>query len=235
LLQLARNYLKGALPTELGKLSVLTKMELEENNIEGTLPSEIGQLFKLEYLDLSWNNLQGGSIPWEFQELRNLKELFLKSNDLGGSLPTILNVMSNLENLVLSLNAFTGSLPSMARMSSLATLHLDGNRLTGKIPSELGVCSMLRDIRLDFNSFTGELPSEIGELEWLVSLNLGGTNSLTGTMPQAVCNLRGNQGSLETLSAACAAETESMNRQEAFGKSNELVCSVPDCCTSCEL
>ena len=99
-------------------------MELEENNISGILPSEIGNLHQLEYLDLSWNTLQASSIPWEFQGLRNLKELFLKSNDLGGSLPTILGVMSNLESLVLSLNAFTGEIPSVVNhLSSLCKYH----------------------------------------------------------------------------------------------------------------
>lgn len=62
-------------------------------------------------------------------------------------------------------------------------------------------------------------------------------NSFSGTMPEEVCNLRGESGTLEALSATCTPDLEStaVRAQEVFGKANEFVCRVPDCCTSCEL
>ena len=144
---------------------------------------------------------------------------------------------------------------------------MDGNKLSGNIPSELGSCSLLREIRLDFNSVSGAMPTEIGNLGWLgalldynmsafiyvffnrhhrhltsiifdctVTFTLEG-NKLTGTMPEEVCSLRGESGTLEALSATCTTDFESntVRNQEVFGKPNEFVCRVPDCCTSCEL
>lgn len=231
-LKLARNHLNGPLPSQLGNLKLLKRVEIEENNIYGTIPTQMGELSLLESLNLSWNNLQG-PIPHEFQSFRNLKDLFLKSNDLGGTLPAIINVMGKLENLVLSLNAFSGNLPlEMNLMSSLATLHLDENRFDGTIPDELGSCAYLRDVRLTNNRFTGSIPTHLGRLAWLISFNIEG-NSFTGSMPQEVCNLRGEVGTLETLTATCAADAEAIRQKTVFGNVKEFICEVPQCCTSC--
>lgn len=231
-LKLARNYLNGPLPSQLGNLKLMKRMEIEENNIYGTIPTEMGELSLLESLNLSWNNLQG-PIPHEFQSFRNLKDLFLKSNDLGGTLPSIINVMGKLENLVLSLNALSGNLPSeMNLMSSLSTLHLDENKFDGTIPEELGSCQFLRDARLNHNRFTGPIPSHLGRLAWLISFNIEG-NSFTGSMPKEVCNLRGEVGTLETLTATCTADTEAIRQKTVFGNVKEFICEVPQCCTFC--
>ena len=79
-----------------------------------------GRLYLLKSLNLSWNNFQG-TLPWEFENLRHLVDLFLKNNNFSGKLPEVIKVMDKLENLVLSFNAFTGELPSgMEHMVSLS-------------------------------------------------------------------------------------------------------------------
>ncbi|CAB9500872.1 Leucine-rich repeat receptor-like protein kinase [Seminavis robusta] len=233
-LKLARNNLKGSIPTEIGNANLLQKIELEENNLDGTLPSEMGKLNLLKSLNLSWNNFHG-TIPWEFQSFRKLVDLFLKSNNFSGRLPEIIKAFDKLENLVVSLNSFTGELPSgMEHMVSLTTVHLDENQFNGTVPSALGACSMLRDINLEYNDFHGAIPSELGELRWLVSLSLEG-NGFQGTMPTEVCGLRGDIGTLSTLTASCTAVADSgREKAEVFAKPDELICTVPECCTACK-
>jgi hypothetical protein len=122
---------------------------------------------------LSWNNLQGASIPWEFQGLRNLKDLFLKSNQLEGKLPDIMDVWGNLENMVVSLNSFTGALPSgLHHMTSLgkwafsvpvgSNVYKRRKRwLTLFIPVQWRSPETLH---LDGNKFNGTIPPELGSL-----------------------------------------------------------------------
>ena len=62
---------------------------------------------------------------------------------------------------------------------------------------------------LNENMLTGEVPEQLGDIESLESLKLGG-NSLTGDLPESICSL----DDLETLSVDC----------------KEVECS---CCTEC--
>ena len=49
----------GEIPSELGSLSNLKRLELSGNDLSGEIPSELGSLSNLEVLGLDFNQLTG--------------------------------------------------------------------------------------------------------------------------------------------------------------------------------
>ena len=47
ILSLLNNFFTGSIPSEMGRLTNLTRLDLEGNNLWGTIPTEIGLLTKL--------------------------------------------------------------------------------------------------------------------------------------------------------------------------------------------
>jgi len=81
------------------------------NTLRGSIPSELGLLTNLERLDLDDNSLTG-SIPSELGLLNNLGSLYLYLNSLTGSIPSELGLLTNLEYLILHYNSLTGTMPN---------------------------------------------------------------------------------------------------------------------------
>ena len=180
---LPQNNLTGTIPSELGNLSNLKRLDFRLNNLTGTIPSELGDLGSL-LLELSLNRNQlTGTIPSELGKLDSLLDLYLSRNELTGTIPSELGDLSSLLDLYLSRNELTGTIPSeLGGLSSLQVLGLDQNQLTGTIPSELGDLGSLQYLLLSQNQLTGTIPSQLGDLGSLRRLYLN-QNQLTGTIP----------------------------------------------------
>ena len=65
------------IPSEVGELGELTYLRIAYTNVSGSLPSELCRLTKLTKLDLSWNPRLEGSLPEEFCNLKLLSNLYL--------------------------------------------------------------------------------------------------------------------------------------------------------------
>ena len=89
------NRLSGSIPSELGDLSSLKRLNLNGNELSGAIPPELGNLSELSYISLRSNQLTG-AIPPELGNLSNLRALFLGNNQLTGCIPNALrDVESN--------------------------------------------------------------------------------------------------------------------------------------------
>ena len=142
----------------------VTGLWLDYNGLTGTIPTELGSLSNLERLDLGGNQLTG-TIPVELGSLSSLERLDLGSNELTGTIPVELGSPFNLERLDLGGNQLTGSIPpELGRLSGLEWLDLRGNQLTGAISSELGSLSSLEWLYLDDNLLSGVLPQSLTRL-----------------------------------------------------------------------
>ena len=99
-LVLSRNDLSGSLPTQLGLLTKLTKLQIDHTpNMGSSLPTEVGLLTGLEFLDFKYINLQG-TLPTEYEQLTNLIWLDLSGNyDLSGTFPEEYSAMTTLGTL----------------------------------------------------------------------------------------------------------------------------------------
>ena len=187
-LRLTRNKLSGPIPSQIGDLKNLQRLELYGNQLSGVIPPELGNLTDLQRLNLSINQLSG-AIPSELSELAYLQDLSIHRNRLSGAIPPELGNLANLEQLSLSENQLTGAIPSeLGNLANLEELLVFENQLSGAIPQELTNLTELEWLYLGDNQLSGVIPPELGnltELRWLDLRN----NRLTGAIPPELVNL----------------------------------------------
>jgi len=187
-LELAANQLSGPVPQELSPLRELRHLDLSVNELTGPLPPFIGELTNLNWLDLHGNQLTG-ALPESFSALVNLTWLDLRANPLGGSIPPWIDGLMNLEGLLLGGTQLTGSIPdAVVRLANLSSLVLTENRLTGPIPAGIGDLRNLAYLTLDRNRLSGDIPAGLWTLTELRELRLD-DNELTGSIPSSVGQL----------------------------------------------
>ncbi|KAB2066189.1 hypothetical protein ES319_A09G142400v1 [Gossypium barbadense] len=181
--------LKGTLPKNLNKLSMLKNIGLQRNQLSGKLPSFSG-LSNLRYAYLDYNNFD--SIPSDFLDgLDNLEVLALDDNNFnastGWSFPKALENSAQLTNLSCMNCNLIGPLPDfLASMPSLTNLMLSGNRLSGEIQGTFNG-SALQMLWLN-NQLHGGMTGPIdvvATMESLTVLWLHG-NHFTGTIPESI-------------------------------------------------
>ena len=193
------NRLEGELPSELGNLVFLRRLDLSRSfehffsgscvevdppRLRGRIPPELGSLAHLEYLNL-FNHCFEGGIPAELGNLSNLEVLYLGGNfSLKGLVPPELGNLSRLKNLNLSACNLEGEIPSeLGRLSNLVDLSLARNNLSGAVPAELGQLTNLEALYLFSNGFSGSVPRQLANLNQLRSLELD-YNRLEGSLPE---------------------------------------------------
>jgi len=188
LIQMGKNNLRGNIPSTIGNLSNLQRMDLNTNQLNGSIPPSIGNLKSLIYFYLLSNQLSS-SIPRSIGDLINLQGFDLSDNELSDSIPSSLGNLINLQGFDLSDNELSDSIPSsLGNLKTLVGLDLDNNQLSGSIPSSLGNLSQLYILRLDNNQLSGSIPSSLGSLKTLGFLELN-NNQLSGSIPSSLGNL----------------------------------------------
>jgi hypothetical protein len=141
-------------------------LDLNFSGLSGELPTSLGQLVRLQRLQVYNNSIQGNiqksllvSSP-----LRDLRQLNLGRNYFTGPLPDDYFRSGGspfLQRLILENNRFTGTLPSsLCSLSQLLVLELSGiSNLTGTIPDCFGSSlSVLQRFRVTDSSLTGVVP-----------------------------------------------------------------------------
>ena len=84
---------------------------------------------------------------------------------MTGTIPSSLDNLSNLANLNLGSNQLTGAIPSsLGNLSNLTVLSLNDNQLTGEIPAELGGLENLEVLYLSGNQLTGCVPAALRDV-----------------------------------------------------------------------
>ena len=214
--------LTGTIPTHLGSLSALTRLDLITPTCDGGPCPDVN--------DHELNRLTG-PIPASLGNLSSLQELSLHNNRLTGEIPPALDRLSNLQVLSLGLNQLTGTIPNeLGSLTSLQVLSLWGNQLTGPIPTELGSLSNLEVLVLGLNRLTGTMPSALGDLVKLQRLVLWG-NQFTGPIPTelgSLANLEVLSLSSNQLTGTISAELGSLsNLQELSLFQNRLTGEIP--------
>jgi Leucine-rich repeat (LRR) protein len=137
-------YLRGPIPTEIGKLSLLRLLDISAcTSMTGTLPSEIGKLTNLKRLMLSHSRFRG-TIPTEILGL-GLEKLYLTNNLFEGTISTWIGKLTHVKEFMISRNSFTGSIPTeVGRMTKLENFEAYHNQFTGSIPTEIAVPNLKR-------------------------------------------------------------------------------------------
>ena len=105
--------MKGSVPSSIGLLQQLSRLDFSSNLLSGKIPSSIGgtNMANLQYLDLSFNRFTG-------------------------PIPTNVLIAPSLSTISLTNNLLTGTLSSFSS-SQLNLLHLDNNKFYGKVTQNL--------------------------------------------------------------------------------------------------
>lgn len=112
-------------------------ISLAGKQLRGYIPSELGSLVYLRRLNLHDNELSG-SIPTQLFNARALHSLFLYRNNLSGTLPPSICTLPKLQNLDLSVNSLSGTLsPGLNKCKQLQRLILADNNFSGEIPGDI--------------------------------------------------------------------------------------------------
>ena len=179
--------LRGTIPPDLGRLSMLTDLNLRSNALTGEIPEELGNLTNLRVLNLHSNKLSG-DLP-DLSRITGLEELYLPNNydetvqdsGLTGTVPTWLNGMTKMRELWLWGNQLSGTIPDLSGMTSLQKLKLANNMLTGGVPDGSMLPPNVTWLIIDSNPLGGGIP-DLSELTSLRLLWLH-SNGLTGSIP----------------------------------------------------
>ncbi|CAN6459707.1 unnamed protein product [Victoria cruziana] len=176
----------GAIPPELGNLTLLRVLDLHGNSLAGdeAVPESLGGLRRLRLLDLSHNRL-AGKIPSSFGQLKGLNVLDLNQNLLQGHIPDSVGDSTSLLKIDLSRNRLSGPIPiSLGKLTSLLLLDLSYNSLSAPIPASLGGLNSLETLVLKGNFMDGAvIPESFGEMRSLMVMVL--TNmGLKGPIPE---------------------------------------------------
>ncbi|KAL9162411.1 hypothetical protein ABFS82_07G088600 [Erythranthe guttata] len=181
-LQLSYNNLEGPIPLSIGRLFNLRVLDLEDNRITCDAPSAIGNLTLLYSLSLQRNNFSG-IIPTSLANCTNMRELDLSRNNFIGPIPREILIPTCYVFLNLSYNALTGSIPvQVGSLTKVEVLDFSNNRLSRLIPNSLGTCNSLEWLHLEGNLFEGQIPQGLSSLMGLTNLDLS-RNNLSGTIP----------------------------------------------------
>ncbi|KAK8959425.1 putative inactive leucine-rich repeat receptor-like protein kinase [Platanthera guangdongensis] len=190
---LAGKNLSGYIPSELGLLLFLRRLNLHGNRLSGAIPSQLFNATSLHSLFLYDNNLSG-HLPPSLCDPPRLQNLDLSRNFLSGTLPTELGGCHQLQRLFLAGNRFSGRIPAgiWPQMIGLVQLDISSNAFEGFLPPDIGdLDSLTGTLNLSNNYFSGPIPKSLGNISPAVSLDLS-YNNFSGEIPQSGSLL--NQG-----------------------------------------
>jgi Leucine-rich repeat (LRR) protein len=106
------NSMTGSIPSSLGGLGQLTKIDLLGNNLTSTIPPELSKLTKLQELAVGYNMLTG-QIPSSLGGLTAMTQLWLDDNILNGTIPSELSKCTSLTKIDTHNNKLTGIVPPL--------------------------------------------------------------------------------------------------------------------------
>lgn len=159
-----------SLPSSIGNLMNLKKLDLAFNSELQDIPVEIGNLTRLEYLSFR----QCGRIkflPSSIGHLRNLREMNLNYTSMSQGLPEEIGNLTNLKVLSLCCEHIESLPTSIGNLMNLEAMDLSDTGNLYHLPDEIGNLVRLESLKIE-TPMMPSLPNSIGNLQNLKELNL---------------------------------------------------------------
>lgn len=172
-------------------------LELSDNNLVGTLPSNLGGLTSLLKLDMStsapsysthtnrYANKISGPLP-SFLRATRIEDIEISGNAFNSWPPDLYLNGKTLRSLSASFNSFTDLPRYLLKMTRLHTLELNNNLINDAFPIDFGYLTNARFVHLQYNQLRGTIPSSIIGMTNIRSLDLSHNAQLTGQIPEAI-------------------------------------------------
>ncbi|KAL2664333.1 hypothetical protein AAZV13_02G153300 [Glycine max] len=159
--------------------SSIIHLKIRGLNLTGYLGGLLNNLQNLKQLDVSSNNIMG-EIPLALPP--NATHINMACNFLDQNIPHTLSTMKKLRHLNLSHNFLDGPIGNVfTGLDDLKEMDLSYNNFTGDLPSSFGTLTGLNRLFLQNNRFTGSV-TYLAELP-LIDLNIQ-DNLFSGILPQ---------------------------------------------------
>jgi hypothetical protein len=176
--------------------------------IKGThMPGELQFLTALESLGILNAGCQAtleDLLPYQLTRIPTLQQISFKYNRLNGTLPMTLIDMTSLTYLSVGNNFITGAIPpELGSLTNMNELFLYGNHLEGSLPSTLGRLTNMTGFSAIHNQLTGSIPEEIQSWTRLQWFYVDHNNRMTGTVPDALCDVSNITSILIDCSVEC--------------------------------
>ena len=181
--------LTGTLPDEFGLyFPAMVECLLPGNHFTGNIPSTMGHMANLKRLNLAGNHFSG-QIPPSIGSLRTLEIADFGGNNLTSLAKEITFKSQSLEVLILASNkqltmSFDALLKAMEPINgSLRVLNISQCHFYGMISDKLWDFNRLIFIDLSHNRLSSELPSPTENMLFLIDLDFS-NNNLSGQIPE---------------------------------------------------
>ncbi|KAJ8770775.1 hypothetical protein K2173_021422 [Erythroxylum novogranatense] len=209
-LTLPASQLLGSIPSDLGIIEQLQRVDLSDNSLNGSLPFTIYNATELQFLDLL-NNLISGELSETIRLLQNLEFLNLSDNALAGRLPATLTTLHNLTVVSLKNNYFSGELPG--GFALVKVLDISSNLMNGSLPADFGG-GRLSYLNVSYNRLSGPVPPEFAsKIPGNATIDLS-FNNLSGENPNSSVFFNQKGGSFD-------------GNLDLFGEPTRNPCPIP--------
>ncbi|CAI7907262.1 unnamed protein product [Closterium sp. NIES-53] len=182
-LDLSATGMLGTIPDWISTMPRLISLQIRGNYLNGSIPASLSRLTQLTTLDIGKNRYLEGSIPAELFNLLKLEELNLEKSGLNGTIPASLGALSRLSILQLAWSNISGTLPSsIGSLTHLDVLYLESMHLTGTVPRSYSNLQNLGLLLMNRNSLSGDMYGITSTMTNLLTLDVS-SNQFTGRLP----------------------------------------------------
>ncbi|KAJ6816713.1 receptor protein kinase TMK1-like [Iris pallida] len=215
-IQVGNRSLAGTLPSSVGNLTALLRLELQSNSLSGPLPPSLGNLTSLQTLllhdnrfvsipadifsgmselvsvSVDHNPFDPWPIPASLQSCTSLVNFSANAANVTGGVPEFLaTAFPSINHVGLAFNLLEGPLPAALAGSSLRSLWLNNQLSRERLSGGIGVVAnmtSLEELWLHSNAFSGPIP-DLSGLTSLRDLQLR-DNRLTGPVPESLTSMK---------------------------------------------
>uniref|UniRef100_A0A0E0RF61 non-specific serine/threonine protein kinase n=1 Tax=Oryza rufipogon TaxID=4529 RepID=A0A0E0RF61_ORYRU len=185
-LDLGASGFSGMLPSSLATFKYLDLLQVSGLQLEGSIPSWISNLTSLTVLQFSDCGLSG-QLPSSIGNLKGLNKLALYNCKFSGKVPPHILNLTRLQTLLLHSNNFPGTveITSFSKLENLSVLNLSDNKLVvvdGENSSLVFPFPKIEFLRLASCNIS-TFPNTLKHLNELTSLDLS-CNQIQGAIPQ---------------------------------------------------
>lgn len=152
-LDLSSNKLAGSIPSELGLLSQLTRLDVRQNYLQGPLPITLQNLTQLQVVYFSSNQQLSTSASLFDDFISHWSQLQIFHCHQTQFSGEIKKLPTTLQELDISSSPITGSLANLPLMLQLTHLTVANNNLHGALPLFTHVPNMGTSNRAHFDLF----------------------------------------------------------------------------------